>query len=188
MAFLDRVATGNQVLLDGESSYKTAREGSRWFVSNPTVATAITAQTSFSATTAFLAFDTNSSTRMIPNSIILAQTGTAAGGNITVFFGMDNQNRISSGTVITPKQTSMELSGTTGVTVNHTASLNTASANIRYFGYISIPADTGMTTQVLLSDGFCIGASSSFLVFASAATTGPSFLFNVEWIEERSST
>lgn len=188
MAYLDRVATGNQVLLDGESSYKTSREGSRWYVTNPTANTAVTAQTSFAATTPFLSFETDANTRMVLNSVILAQTGTAAGGTITVIFATDTVIRSTGGTAITPAPTSREATGSTAVTVKHTVTASAAPATVRYFCPIRLPVDTGATSQVLVSDAYIIGASSSILIYAFAATTGPSFFFNVEWVEERSST
>lgn len=185
MAFLDRAANGNAVLLDGGSGYKTGREGSRWYVTNPTVNTALTAQTSFAATTPFLVFDTNSSTRMIPSSIILAQTGTVAGGAITVIFATDTINRISSGTTVTPANCYRESTGSTGVTVNHTVTA-VAASSVKYFAPITIPNVIPTTTVINLDDGYAIGASSSLLMFVFASTTGPSLFFNVDWVEERS--
>ena len=113
----DRASTANSFLQDGGSGYKTGREGNRFFVSNPTVTTGETAQTTFVDTTPYLLFDTDTSTRIIPFGLILAQAGTVAGGVITIVLAIDSINRyVSSGTELTPKNTNMALSVTTGVT------------------------------------------------------------------------
>lgn len=183
----NRILVENAILLDGETGYKTGRDGSRWYVTNPTVNTAVTGQTSFAAGTSFMTFDTNSSTRMIPNSIILAQTGTVAGGAIGIILATDTINRISSGTTMTPVPTYRESTTTTGVTVKHTVTNLTASS-VQYFAPIVIPNVLSTTTTISLGDAYGIGASSSFLIYCFAATTGASLFFNVEWIEETTST
>lgn len=181
----DRIQVGQRVLADGESGYATGRVGSRWYATNPTVNTAVTGQTSFAAGTSFLTFDTDSATRMIPNSIILAQTGTVAGGAITVILATDTINRISSGTAITPTPTFREATTSTGLTVKHTVTNLTASS-VKYFAPIVIPNVLSTTTSIQLGDAYAVGPSSSFLVYCFAATTGASLFFNVEWVEESS--
>lgn len=198
MAFLDRFASGGRVMVDGDINYATGRGGARWFVTNPTVNTSVLGQTSFSSTTPFLILDTadavttpgsvSPGTRIIPSTLTLTQTGTVAGGAINVLFAVDSKNRFSAvgnaGSSL-PKQTAMELAGTSGVTPYVIPTANAASANIRYFQHCQIAAALGTTTVINIGDGYSAGKASSFLVFVWAATTGPSLLYTMEWIEER---
>ncbi len=167
----------------------------RYTISHQTPTTAITGQTSFDATTpTFILYKTTSNTtkRTILSNFSLAQSGTVAGGAISVVLAVDPTNRYSAGgTAVVPQLTSTQqvTSGTTpDFTFRYNATASAAGSNDsapRYTTIGEFPAVTGtMIPTVDCQDEFVIAGPGSILVYVYAATTGPTLRFCFEVIEE----
>jgi hypothetical protein len=190
MGLVDRVKATQQVLSDGEASYTTGRTGQRFFVTNPTAGTGITAQLAYAVTTpTFLIYNPSSGNRIIPGALTISQTGSVASVTISVEFAIDNIDRFTSGgsggTAVVAKNTSMASSGTATGLFRYNPTVAAASANVRRFGALSLAANLGLPVTIEFSDAFMIDAPGSVLVYVFAATTAPTLYFHWEWIEER---
>ena len=184
------------------SSAQWAREGRLWQVSNPARETALAmGGTSFSDTAPMITLDVASGTTMIPRLVILNQGGTVAGGVITVLLTADNKLRFSSGgTALTPANCRVDVNSAhptaTAVTAYYgtTAGAITAAAKALDFtveGRI-LPADVtpavdtwnvGQYTWRGGDEAPVLRGPASFVIYASAATTQPSFFFRIVWAE-----
>jgi hypothetical protein len=168
----------------------------RYVISHQTPTTTVTGQTSWVATTpTFMLYKTssNTTTRTIISLISLEQTGTAAVGAISLIGCIDPTNRYSSGgTAVVPKLTSLQQvdSGTTPdftFRYNPTASAASGTADLvpRYFNCGTFPAVTGTTLPTIdCQDEFVIKGPGTFMLYTQAATTGPTWNFTFEVIEE----
>lgn len=149
-----------------------------------------TAQTSMVATTPFLIFYKAAGTkRHVIKSIVLSQTGTVAGGEVKIRVAMDTANRYSSGgTALTPQNMSREWRATAitdlAVRVNATASAQT-DANLDWLASYSAVAQVGNTVTIAPPGGIILdNQAGSLLVYAYAATTGPTFAVSGFIVEE----
>lgn len=167
----------------------------RYCISHQTPTTTVTGQTGWVATTpTFMLRKTSSQTtkRLVLSNFTLEQTGTVAGGAINVILALDTTDRYSAGgTAVVPQLTTAQsvASSTTPeftFRYNPTATAAGSSDTIpRYVNCGTFPAVTGSTLPTIdCQDEFVIQGPGSILVYTWAATTGPTWNFTFEVIEE----
>jgi len=126
---------------------------------------------------------------VIPGTLTLWQSGTIAGGDITIVVAIENKIRLASGgTLIDVKNlnlasvTANDPSG--AVTINPVANAETATRVIKT---ITTPAALGEGIEIDFEDDAhlpALAVGASFLVYAQAATVAPTFDWELDWIEE----
>jgi hypothetical protein len=179
-------AAGLYVYQPRETAFPATTQGRRFYVTHQTVGTVVTGQTAFLATTpTFLMRQALSIVKIVLRSITLSQVGTVAGGFITFAVVLDTADRFSvGGTAVTPQNVNEESAAASALTsflFNPTATA--AGAGTRVLVQTSAGASLGTVTSIEFKDGVFMGTTSSLLVYAFAATTGPSLYFTFEWEE-----
>jgi len=149
--------------------------------------TAVTGQTSFVATTpTIMLYQSASAKRLILDRLTLSQSGTVAGGNITLRIARDTTSRYASGgTTITPTDPNGD--GTAAASAATLKTNPTASADgstDHEIIEIEIEAVTGRPVDYDFGGCVMIGATGSLMIYTFAATTGPSWKWDLRWIEE----
>lgn len=155
---------------------------------------ALTGQTSFAATTPTIMIDVPLGQTVIPLMVNLHQTGTVAGGAITVITEIDNADRYNTGgtaeTTFCSLTTGGDLGGTlpTGVAVYSGATAN-AGYGVRLDSAVMAqdvdPAVTEASQRKYLWTpqaglDYVVGPGA-FLVYTYAATTGPTWLWTIKF-------
>lgn len=147
----------------------------------------VTGQTSFVATTpTFLATQTTAGKRAMLRRLSLTQAGTVAGGQISVAIAIDLIDRFASaGTERTPVAPNADNADAASFNwyENPTAA---AASSIRWLDAFELDANVGETLELLPADGIQLVNASSLLVYTWAATTGPSWHYAAEFVEEPS--
>jgi len=170
-----------------------AMNGHVFYASDADQDDALTGQTSFANTTPTLLLNVPTGTTAIPLLVRLAQTGTVAGGAITVLMEIDDIAAYSSGGTAETTlcaRTDAPLAANanfTNATLYSTATA-TAGYGVRIFGR-TFAQDVAPTSADLIPEivwapvaglDFLVGPAS-FKVFTYAATTGPTFFWAVKW-------
>jgi hypothetical protein len=169
-----------QVSQSRESGFAAARRGKRFNVTNSTVATAITAQLAFVATTPTLMLRVDSAAiRAIIRSFSISLANTP-GGVTTVIAIMDTADRYSAaGTAVTPQNTNEE-SVTAAVSKfyeNPTASA--AGGGTRVLGHWTIPASVGSILDLEFEDSDLLGpTAATFMLYVFAPVTAPQLYYH----------
>lgn len=167
----------------GDGFYQSYH-GRNFLVTHQTIATAITGQTSFATTTpTFLLYGAAVTKRAVLRSVALSQTGTVAGGAITIVVGVDTTDRFSSGgTAITP----VNLNGQSSTASVYTFKYNATASDVaaRYIWKEQIPAALSATWTFKPGSAAMIRATGSILIWTYASTTGPTWHVNFNFSEE----
>ena len=181
-AYLQGTSQANEI----GNAYWTCRDGIRYMVTHQTIGTNITGQTSFVDTTPTFFIRNNQTTnRLILSNFSLSQTGTVAGGEITIAQVLDTADRNSTpGTLVVPQNTNGESTDTAGFTFQTNPTTTAAGGGTRVVETEDIAAQVGAVYAPDWRDGIIIPANGSFLVYTFAATTGPSWKFTFEVVEE----
>jgi hypothetical protein len=184
---------GNVVTLKSrKDGYASTYAGERWIVKNPTPGTGFLGGTSLSRTAPVLAiYQTNlgatppTERPITLSTLTISQVSTVAGGAITILVATDSTNRYSAGgTAITPQRCFAEAAITAGFTARSLPTL-TADGSTDYDVWeATIPAVTGSAVTIDFGDAVRIGKTGTIMVYAFAATTGPTITINAEIIEE----
>lgn len=182
----------NVVTLKGRADgFASAYAGERWILKNPTPGTGFLGGTSLSRTAPIFAIYqtdlavTPPTERPITlSTLTIAQVSTVAGGPINILVAVDSTNRYSAGgTTLTPQRCFANNAITPGFTANSLPTL-TADGSTDYDVYeVTIPALTGTTVSIDFGDAVRIGKTGTIMVYAFAATTGPTLTFDAEIIE-----
>jgi hypothetical protein len=177
---------GRGVASEIGNRYASSRYGRRYVATHQTPGTGVTGQTSFVATTPTLSFTrAAASTRIILSGMTFSQIGTVAGGVIALAVLVDTTDRYASGgTELTPQGMSLEQDRAADTTVYFNPTAAAASANVRVLFQTRILKEVGRIISINFGDSIHVGATGSILVYTWAATTGPTWLFDVEFIEE----
>jgi len=173
--------------------------GKIFYANHQTPATGITGQTSWVGTTpTFLIYGTNVASRGVLKRMTLSQSGTVAGGAISIVIAVDSRSRFDAGgTAIVPVNANINYSNASGYTFLYNATALAATATVRYIQEITIAASVGSVFALDFTEayeengipfaaaGTTIGAyTGSLLVYTSAATTGPTWKSSFEYIED----
>jgi len=182
---LNGFKNGSIGCLDVENGYAASRLGIRFSASHQTPTTLATGQTSWVVTTpTFGIYQTSKATRVVLTRMTLVQEGTVAGGEVFGRIAIDSANRGSAGTAVVPQCMSSEFSTTANATFAFNPTASAAGAGTRYIRTFSAEHNVSNITEIDFGDGLIIGATGSILVYTWATTTGPSWSFSFEWIEE----
>lgn len=171
-----------------------AREGRIFVAGDSTLVATITGRTSIATTTPDLLLNVPSGTIAIPLWLQLSQTGTVAGGEITVHLEMDNANRYTSGGTV-----ETVLSSRTDNPTSNQCTLYSSSSAITATDAYGMGLWHGEFIQDVdpaVADNFAwhnwewtprfpvyIVGAGAFLVYTGAATTGASYYWNFAWAE-----
>lgn len=149
---------------------------------------AVTGQTSFAATTPTFLIDVPSGTVIVPLEVALHQTGTVAGGVISVIIEKDNADRYNTGG--TTETVYNDFSRTNVCVVRSNATAN-AGYGIRLAAF-EVAQDVTPTgaehgsREILWTPGRALSyikGPGAFAVYTWAAITGPSWLWSISWAE-----
>jgi hypothetical protein len=186
MASANAYVQGRQTLFDRKARYSALRDGKLFKATHQTPGTAVTGQTSFVATTPTFLIQTSAAAKGISGlNFWLSQSGTVAGATIDIAVVIDNTARFSSGgTSITPLNSDMTSSISAVSTFRYNPTASAASGSVRVLWGSSVIASLGTTTIFDFEDGLAVGTTGSILIYTFAATTGPTWRFGFEWIEE----
>lgn len=151
----------------------------------------ITGQTSFAATAPTFQIDVPTTHVLIPKLVRLYPTGTVAGGVITVIIEKDNADRYASGgstqTVYNDKGNSPNCTLRTGATAN--SGFGTPLMQIEFPADVDEAAAEFYPREILWTPGnelHLIGADGgggAFNVFTYASSTGPTWMWGINWYE-----
>lgn len=165
--------------------------GELWAIKSPTPGTGITGHTSLVRTTPLFSIYQTDAAATPPTerpltltSLAISQTGTLAGGNITVLVNVDSTNRYSSGgTTVTPQRCNAAQAITPGFTVKSLPTL-TADGSTDWDAFeCQIPNVLGSTAIINFKGGIRIGKTGTLSVYAIAGTTAPTLTFVATIIE-----
>ena len=177
-----------------------ASRGKVFYGADAAMADAVTGQTSLATTTPTFLLQVPSGTTAIPLGCNLFQTGTIAGGLITVLMEIDNADRYASGgtsETVFPGRTLGPSGATTAPTsscVLYSGATATDAYGVRIDAAKFVAEVTpGLTETSSGQTGayvwtpsggytFLVGPSA-WLVYTFAATTGPTWYWNVKWAE-----
>lgn len=154
----------------------------------------VTGQTSFANTTPTFLLRVPRGTVCIPTLVALGQTGTVAGGAIDIIIEKDNVERYNTGgTSEKVFNSRTDLAEQGDATQNKCTLISTATAlagyGTRLMGKtVGADVDTaeGVDTEYLWTPAggpdILIGPAA-FLVYTYAGTTGPTWYWNIKWLE-----
>lgn len=195
-AFRAPALTPDGSLFSSDYLHMLSREGRIFCSRDADEDDTIAGQTSFAATTPTLLLAVPDEYIAIPLWVRLVQTGSVAGGAISIHVTADNTNRFSSGgTTQTVKSLRTDNPVATGCTlysaptaaaatasvviVDHdiiAADVAPASADAQRFDYLWTPGKNGGAPIYVVGAG-------CFMVFTYAASTGPTWLWSIGWAE-----
>ena len=193
MATGHSIESGRIYVQEYGSRYYWAKNGQRFSVTHQTPSTDVTGQTSFAATTpTFILYGANVALPAVLSGVSLAQVGTVAGGVISLAVAVDTTNRFSTGgTAVVPQNMRTDSATASVYTFSYGATAAAAGTGTRYIWEGSAPATLGTVTSLDFLDGLVLDKAGStagkftgsLLVYTWAATTGPSWKFQFEWVE-----
>lgn len=187
--------TPNGAAFTSDYLHMLAREGRIFGAGDSTLVATITGRTSIATTTPDLLLTVPDATIAIPLYLQLTQTGTVAGGEITIHLEYDNADRYSSGGT-----TETVLSTRTDNPVSNACTLRSSSGTAitatDAYGMGLWHGEFIQDVDPAVADDFkwhnwdwsppvpvYLVGPASFLVYTAAATTGPTFYWNFFWAE-----
>lgn len=170
-------------------NYTYSRHGQLWKATPTSPATTYTGQISFVATTPTFLIrmaEATRANRVMPLKMRLSQSGTVAGGNISVAILIDSTDRLSgsTGTVIPQANPCMAAGDTSVFTVRANPTATAASSAIRTLDSFEIVASTGDVIEYDFDAEAQIEGTGSILIYTWAATTGPTWKPVFELVQE----
>lgn len=179
---------GKNQVPDRANAYVSTKDGRRYYAS-PQVPGAgnVLGQTSFVDTTPTFLLDLDSLGRsIIVSRLRLSQIVPIAGGPIEVVVAIDNISRHSSGgTLITPQSARAD-SPNAAEAKFYTNPVAKAPGSVRYLDGLMAAASSGAVIEIDFEDGICIPSTGALLIYTFAPSIGPTWKYNLEWIEEDS--
>lgn len=167
--------------------WKASYEGKVFVAGDADQNDVVTGQTSFANTTPTLMLDVPDGINCIPLFVDLMQTGTVAGGDIELLFEIDRVDRYSSGGTSEKVFSSMM-----GGPKNKVACYSGATAVAGYGMTLSrydlapdvSPAE-GAVNKPFWTPPYpvILRGPAAFLIYSSAGITGPTWFWNIGWIE-----
>jgi hypothetical protein len=129
--------------------------------------------------------------RLAIDTVTLSQNGTVAGGQITYVcaYSKTDLTTVSGtgGDLLTPINMSGDAQGnTTSVTTAHAKRTVAALGPLLFVASRTAPATLGTTTVITFGEGLIIPKTGTFLIYAFAATTGPTVRYDITWREWKS--
>ena len=165
-------------------------EGKAFHVANPTMLTGVTGQTSHALTLATLYLGNRGSRQMVPLWARFSQSGTVAGGRIQWGIKIADTDQFTSGTALTVEPLNADLGGGSQAVGQHTATIpaftagnarNLAAGELFMTVLLNNAADP---LEMLPFPGCCvINPGGAMYIYTNAATTGPTWQFDVAWAE-----
>jgi hypothetical protein len=163
-------------------------EGRSFYGSESAQDTKLTGQTSFAATLATLVLDVPVGVVAVPTLQTLGQSGTVAGGDISIIIEVDNAKRLSSGTLKTISNVRATQGGPNPLCSLYSTVTTVAGNGARIYG-TTVAADVapaeGISNEQIwtpVGPDFLVGPAS-FIVYTYAAVTGPTWFWTTKWIE-----
>lgn len=166
-----------------------AWEGKVFHVNNPTIGTGVTGQTSYAATLSTFTFRNTSANKiMVPLYAKLYQTGTVAGGIITIHVSTLETGQFTSGTALTAYNNNQTKQDAPAVLAYHTATLPTFTTGNQRLVHTETVFQTVTAANnlpiVFPAPGFVqVRPGGQLDIYTLAATTGPTWMFNIAWAE-----
>lgn len=173
--------------------------GGVFSVTHQTPSSDVTGQTSFNATTpTFIIYGANENYRGVVKRIRLCQSGTVAGATIFIAIAIDTTDRFSAGgTAVTPQNYNANSTRTSVYDAKFNVTASAAGSGTRYLEPITASASLGNMIEIDFTEGYhedgliftAAGSTlgkhtGSLLVYTWAATTGPSWKFKLELVED----
>ena len=165
-------------------------EGKAYHVANPTMLTGVTGQTSHALTLATIYLGNRGSRQMVPLWARFSQSGTVAGGRIQWGIKIADTDQFTSGTALTVEPLNADLGGGSQAVGQHTATIpaftagnarNLAAGELFMTVLLNNAADP---LEMLPFPGCCvINPGGAMYIYTNAATTGPTWQFDVAWAE-----
>ena len=165
-------------------------EGKAFHVANPTMLTGVTGQTSHALTLATVYLGNRGSKKMVPLWARFSQSGTVAGGRIQYGIKQADTDQYTSGTALTVEALNRQFRGGSQVIAAHTATipaftagnaLNVAAGELFMTVLVNNAADP---IDMLPFPGCCVvNPGGALYIYTNAATTGPTWQFDVAWAE-----
>lgn len=168
--------------------WQMAAEGRLFVASDADQNDMVTAQTSFANTTPTFLLRIPTGTVAVPMFLNLSQSGTVAGGDISVVIEMDDVDRYSSGgtaeTVFTPRKTDVR----TPACSVYSSATTSAGYGVRIWGGTIgpdvSPAEGAVQGPFWRPEmPYFIEGPASLLVYTYAAVTAPTWLWSLGWAE-----
>lgn len=166
-----------------------ALEGRVFYASDAAQNDRVTGQTSFAATTPTFLLRVPANTVAIPLLVSLGQSGSVAGGDVTVIIESDNVDRYSSsGTSETVYNSRTGPALPTNQCTLYSGATAGSGYGARIMG-VTVAADVapaeGISNELIWSPSGpdVLVGPASFLVYTFAASTGPTWLWSLKWAE-----
>lgn len=176
--------------------YQLAQRGQLWCVSHQTPGTGVTGQTAFDATTPTFLIRSAGTKRKLLDRLVLGLRGTAPGDDVDIVIAVDPVDRLSAatGTLVTPyvPHTKRKISDDTAdftFRYNPTAIAAGTDDNLPRFihhetiGVVTL-AGVMRSVEIDLRGKCAIEGTGSILVYTWSGTTGPTWGFTFDIIEE----
>ena len=166
-------------------------EGKVFHVNNPTIGTGVTGQTSYAATLSTFTFRNVSANRvMVPLYCLLYQTGSVAGGRISIHVSTLETGQFTSATALTAYNSNQQSGNGPTVLAYHTATLPAfTTGNQRLVNTLDCFQTVSATNDnnpinAFPAPGFVgVRPGGQLDIFTLAASTGPTWFFNIAWAE-----
>ena len=165
-------------------------EGKAYHVANPTMLTGVTGQSTHALTLATIYLGNRGSRQMVPLWARFSQSGTVAGGRIQWGIKIADTDQFTSGTALTVEPLNADLGGGSQAVGQHTATIpaftagnarNLAAGELFMTVLLNNAADP---LEMLPFPGCCvINPGGAMYIYTNAATTGPTWQFDVAWAE-----
>lgn len=175
--------------LNGDLIWRLAKEGRIWIASDADENDLVTGQTSFAATTPTFLLSIPTGTVCVPLEVNLSQTGGVAGGAVDVIVYVDNTDRYASGgTAELAFNPAVNQIARTAACTLRSGATAAAGVGARLWG-ATIGQDVSPAEGAVPNAGWrpsfpmLLHGPASLLVFTYAATTGPTFFWNISWAE-----
>jgi len=161
------------------------------FSAGPSTATnaTVTGQTSFASTTPTFLLNVPSGKTAIPLYAALCQTGTVAGGDITIVMAKDKINRYSSGGTALSAQPDRPSKNTNPSCTLYTSPTAISGIALRMAG-IQVAADISPAEGVINEWVWTpagkldyIDGPGAWMIYTYAGTTGPTWFYSFGWAE-----
>ena len=193
-AFRALSVTPNGAVFAADYLHQLAREGRIFGAGDSTLVATITGRTSMATTSPDLLLTVPDATIALPLYLQLTQTGTVAGGEITIHIEYDNADRYTSGgTVETTLSTRTDAPVSSACTIR---SSSTAIVATDAYGMGLWHGEFIQDVDPAVADDFkwhnfdwsppvplYLVGPASFLVYTFAATTGATYFWNIFWAE-----
>lgn len=165
--------------------WKASYEGKVWVAGDADQNDVVTGQTSFAATTPTFMIDVPSGITCVPLFVDLMQTGTVAGGDIELLFEIDRIKRYSSGGTAEKAFNPQFKTAKCVLYSGATALTGYGMTLSRYDLAPDVSPAEGAVNKPFWTPPYpvILRGPASFLIYSSAGTTGPTWFWNVGWME-----